>query len=180
MLEFIARNHPRAWLSLASLHEELDDLDRSKQDIRRFLETCPEDAEAKPAWEKLASLCQKTRDWSGEIHARIEMSKLPTVPFYVISNTANRLNELFREKRQLFETQEKRIVVEALVNTMEKRIKKADANDFSRLAWLCLHLRDEEKAKGFTNMGLKLDPDNVYCQRLLAGLEKSYCAAYNR
>jgi len=180
VLEFIARNHPRAWLSLASLHEELDDLDRSKQDIRRFLETCPEDAEAKPAWEKLASLCQKTRDWSGEIHARIEMSKLPTVPFYVISNTANRLNELFREKRQLFETQEKRIVVEALVNTMEKRIKKADANDFSRLAWLCLHLRDEEKAKGFTNMGLKLDPDNVYCQRLLAGLEKSYCAAYNR
>ena len=174
VLEFIARNHPPAWLSLASLHEELNEPDRAKQDIGRFLETWPDDARGKPAWDKLASLCQKTQDWSGEVHARIEMSKLPSTSFYVISNTANRLNELFREEHQLFETQEKRIVVEALVNTMEERIKEANANDFSRLAWLCLHLRDEEKAMSFTNMGLKLDPDNIYCQSLLAKLEKSY------
>lgn len=174
VLEFIARGHPPAWLSLASLHEELNDPDRAKQDIKRFLETSPGEERRKIAWERLASLCQKTQDWSGEVHARVEMSTLSSTPLYIVSNTANRLNELFWQEHQLFETQEKRIVVQALVDTMERRIKEAEANDFSRLAWLCLHLKDEERASYFTHRGLELEPDNIYCQRLLEKLRKSY------
>jgi hypothetical protein len=174
VLEFIARGHPPAWLSLASLHEELNDLGKAKQAIRSFLETSPGEMERKCAWERLANLCQKAQDWSGEVHARIEMSKLPSTPFYVVSNTANRVNELFKQEYQLFETEEKRIIVQALIDTMEGRIKDADANDFSRLAWLCLHLKDEEKASYFTHRGLEAEPDNIYCQRLLTKLRKSY------
>jgi tetratricopeptide (TPR) repeat protein len=174
VLEFIARGHPPAWLSLASLHEELNDLDKAKQAITSFLEMSPAEAQRTRAWDRLANLCQKARDWSGEIHARIEMSKLPSTLFYVVSNTANRVNELFRQEHQLFDTEEKRIIVQDLVETMEKRVNEADANDFSRLAWLCLHLKNEEKAGYFTQRGLEEDPDNIYCRRLLAKLRRSY------
>jgi hypothetical protein len=177
VLEFIARGHPPAWLSLASLHEELSDLDKARLAITSFLETSPVEAEKSRAWDRLATLCQKARDWSGEIHARIEMSKLPSMPFYVVSNTANRVNELFRQEHQLFDTEEKRIIVQGLVETMENRISEADANDFSRLAWLCLHLKDEEKAGYFTQRGLEEDPANIYCQRLLAKLRKNHSLA---
>jgi len=174
VLEFISRGHPPAWLSLASLYEELNDLGKAKQAITTFLETSPTEAERKCGWERLANLCQKAQDWNGEVHARIKMAQLPSTPFYMISNTANRLNELFRQEHKLFETREKLIIVQALVDTMESRIKEADVNDFSKLAWLCLHLKSEEKAIYFTQRGLEADPDNIYCQRLLTKLQKSY------
>jgi hypothetical protein len=173
VLEFIARGHPPAWLSLASLHEELSDPAKARQAVTNFLETSPIEADRKRAWDRLANLCQKNQDWSAEIHARVEMSKLPSTPFYVISNTANRMNQLFSQEHQSFEMEEKRIIVEGLIETMENRISEADANDFSRLAWLCLHLKNEEKAGYFTQRGLAAEPDNIYCQRLLTKLRKS-------
>jgi hypothetical protein len=102
------------------------------------------------------------------------MSKLQSAPFYVVSNTANRVNELFKQEYRLFETEEKRIIVQGLVETMENRIDEADANDLSRLAWLYLHLKNEEKASYFTQKGIEADSDNIYCQRLLTKLRKSY------
>jgi tetratricopeptide (TPR) repeat protein len=167
ILEFTAKGWAPGWLLLASLYEELNSYEEAKEAIRRFLETTNAPERDKTlAWERLAGLCQKTEDWPAEVHARIELSKLPKTPFYVISNTANRLNELFREEYSLYDTQEKRIIAQTLVDTMAKRTKEGSANDFSRLAWLCLHLKDEERAKEFTLKGLELQPDNTYCQRL--------------
>jgi hypothetical protein len=166
VLEFTARGFPRTWLMLASLHEELGDCSAAKDAVRRFLETGPRETDLSFGWERLANLCQKSRDWSGEVHARIEMARLPGTAFNVISNTANRLNELFREESDLYDSDEKRIVVQSLVDTMAKRRREANAVDLSRLAWLCLHLKDETMARQFTIQGLEQDQENVYCRRL--------------
>ena len=83
-----------------------------------------------------------------------------------VSNAANRVNDLFRQNVLRLDTEEKRIIVRRLVDAMEAQIREADATDCSRLAWLFFHLRDLDKARQYTKMGLKLDGDNIHCRNL--------------
>ena len=130
--------------------------------MQNYLET-PENIETNiKAWEKFASLCVKTQDWLGEIHARVEIAQLPGTQFFVISDTANRLNSFFRQQLLVLDTDEKEILVNKLLEVMEKRIQEGDATDCSRIAWLFLHIRNEQKAKEYTEMGLTKDGMNEY------------------
>ena len=49
---------------------------------------------------------------------------------------------------------------------MERRIEEGGATDCSRLAWLYRHIKDDERARRFVELGLKQDPENEYCDRL--------------
>jgi hypothetical protein len=137
----------------------------------RYLETTPNSRDQQIAWERLASLCQRTSDGVGEIHALVEMCKLPNTPFSRLSNTANRLNALFREQYLALDSLEKKIVVQNFVYLLESRADEAEAIDYSRLAWLCLHINDESKARKYAESGLLLDPHNEHCKRLVKRLE---------
>jgi hypothetical protein len=97
MLEFIARKYPPAWLMIASLHEEAgtaDSFEKAKEALRRYIESTPGDSGQWDAWDKLSKICYRTEDWKGEIHASIEMCKLPDVSFFQISNSARVMNSL--------------------------------------------------------------------------------------
>jgi hypothetical protein len=48
----------------------------------------------------------------------------------------------------------------------------ADATDLSRLAWLYLHVKQDERALEIAKKGLAIEPDNQYCQGLIARLER--------
>jgi hypothetical protein len=173
MLEFIARKYSPAWLLLASLHEESGleaSLESAKDVVRRYLETKPQELDQQQAWTRQAELCQRTNDWTGEAHALVELCQLLNVPFSTISYAANRLNSLFFHHLLVLDTDEKQVVVRRLVTVMEGRISEADSTDCSRLAWLCLHLRDRERAVKFTRVGLALQPYNEYCQKLATEL----------
>lgn len=117
------------------------------------------------AWERLAGLCVKTQDYSGEMHARLELCQLPNAPFRAISDAVNRLNGLFW-LQYVLDTEEKQVVGHRLADVMSDRISEADATDCSRLAWLCRHLGDRERARYFTEQGLARDLDNPYCNKL--------------
>lgn len=169
MLEFLGRKYPPMWLLLASLHEEFESrgaIERAKEAIRRYLESGPSDQERIGAWERLATLCRRTDDWTGECQALVEMCQLMKTPFELISNCANRLNSLFRLHPHSFDAEEKRVIVRRLVETMESRIGEADANDLGRLAWLCLHLHDKDRAARITERGLGMEPANEHLCRL--------------
>ena len=90
MLEFIAGKFPPAWLLLAKLYQELEsarDLEKAKEATKRYIESVPNDPVGlENAWGKLAILCQLTQDVSGEIQARVEICKLPDVPFRTVSD----------------------------------------------------------------------------------------------
>jgi len=64
------------------------------------------------------------------------------------------------------DTDEKRILLQRLATVMEDRVFEADADDYSRLAWLKLHLNDEGRARELTEEGLKLDGENSHLKRL--------------
>ena len=170
ILEFVAQHYPPAWLEIASLYErsvQLDRIDRAAAAVRRYLETEPDADSQRYAWRHLAELCQVAEDWSGELHARVELCLLPASDFDTITETANRLNGLLA-RQQFFDTEEKRVLAQKLARTMEARLNEADATDHSRLAWLYLHLDDKSRAREVTQAGLRKEPGNEHCQKLLS------------
>jgi NB-ARC domain len=167
ILEFIAGRYPRAWLLVARLAEESGSAgsdERAKEAIRRFLETASSN-EAYQEWRHLAELCARTKDALGEAHALVERCQLAEASFQDLSYTARRLNTLKTGPSGLgFD--EKRTLIERLIDLMEKRTAEANATDLSRMAWLHLHLDNEKRAKEHVSRGLEMESDNEYCRGL--------------
>ena len=168
IVELVAQHSPSAWLSLASLYEEegsRGSLEEAKSSLRHYLEAAPTSASSM-VWKRLADLCERTNDFVGAVHALVEMCEHSVVPFSVVSNTANKLNSLFWNKSLRLDTDEKKILIQRLASVMTGRLSEADPNDYSRLAWLQLHLGNEREAKHLTEEGWKLEAGNEHLQRL--------------
>ncbi|MGB2982803.1 MAG: NB-ARC domain-containing protein [Candidatus Bipolaricaulia bacterium] len=167
MLEFVGRGYPEAWLMLADLQEEQGELESAKNSVRRFLEREP--GGSSTAWTRLQNLCVKTEDWSGQAHALLEISELPEADLQKTSSCANTLNWLLHEGKLRLDTDEKRVVMTRMVRLMEERIEEFEAtgDDYSRLAWLYLHLGRKKDAGECAHEGLQVDSQNEHCLRLL-------------
>jgi hypothetical protein len=153
---------------LSQLYEESnleDGLERAKEAITRYLETGPKIDEQQLAWQKLAHLCVRTKDWTREIQAQVELCTLPGTPFDTISNAANRLNGLLFSQHFLA-MEDKIPMLRRLTQVMDPRIDEGNATDCSRLAWLYLHLQNEQRAKELVMKGLQLDPTNEHCVKI--------------
>ncbi len=169
IIEMICRNYHPGWLAVARWYmeeESPDSLAKAKTVLRRFLEEDSTSDEAAEAWRSLAVCCFKTNDTMGEIHAFIERSKIASVPFDDLSNTANRLNILLRAHAIDVGVDEKRILAGELLQAIKQRKREATADDFSRMTWLAIHVRDYVTASDFVRAGLALEPDNPYLLKL--------------
>lgn len=177
VLEYVARKFPRAWLLLAKLYQEIDfrNTEKAKECIRRYIETSPLNKnELSLAWADLAQLCSQTEDWTGEIQSLVEMCQLPDTSFYDISNSVNRVNSLFNQQFYVLDSEEKRIISQRLAEVMEDRIySEGDATDCSRLAWLLVRLKNENKAKQIADYGLNIESENEYCKKFINRLNAS-------
>jgi hypothetical protein len=170
IMEFIAQRFSPAWLLLASLYEEsgtAESAERAKDALQRFLE---KDSTNMAIWSRLAFLCKRTMDWLGEIHARVEICSLPGTTMESISETINRWNGVYKQQIVSIAADERHLIGRKLLAIFNERLEEADATDFSRAAWLCLSLEEIEMAKEFTHVGLRLEPDNEFCQNLAAKL----------
>ncbi len=173
MLEFIARHHRPAWLRLASLHEESrtsDGLINAAEAVRQYLAEARVPTERALGWKRLSELYRRMGDIGGEIHALVEISELDGAPVEELSSAANRVNLLLRENYAALESDEKRILVQKLARTLERRVGELDATALSQLAWLEIRLDDERAALAFVKIGLERDAGNEHCQRLKAKL----------
>lgn len=163
VLEYIATDYPPAWLNLAQLQAELGKHADALRSINRYLEQRPTDLEG---WRRLSDAYRAAQDTIGEMHARLQLAELAKPPFDELSKAAVRLNGLLSRRELLLTSDERRGMAAKLRRLMEARHSEADATDLSRLAWLCLHDRDEEAATKWTEKGLILDPDNEHCLSL--------------
>ncbi len=169
IVEMICRNFNRGWLVVARWYMEEGSpaaLEKAKSVLRRFLEQDSSSEEAAEAWRSLAACCFKTNDTMGEIHAFIERSKIASVPFDDLSNTANRLNYLLRMHALAVGVDEKRILAEELLQSLKQRRDEATADDYGRMTWLAIHVHDLETAKEFVHAGLELEPENPHLMKL--------------
>ncbi|MCC7542082.1 MAG: hypothetical protein IT379_38035 [Deltaproteobacteria bacterium] len=166
ILEFIACSYPGAWLELATMYEESsqpDGMDRAIYALRRYLESGTQEY-AGEVWTRLAEICRRTGDTVGELQALIEAAECTGASLEAVSAAANRVNNLFRVAA--VDSSEKHILVRRLVDAMAANIGRGTATDYSRLAWLCLHLKDAVRARKYVAAGLQLDPTNEHCVRL--------------
>jgi hypothetical protein len=168
VIEMICRHYNPGWLVLARWWAETDTsvgFEEAKKAVRHFLENEPTGELAAEAWRALAFYCHKTGDVLGEIHAFVERSQISCVPFYDLANTADRLNQLFRDQTLDMDREEKRIFAQRIADALHRRKSEAKADDFSRMAWLALNLKDQGRAREYVAAGLKLDPDNYHCRK---------------
>ena len=160
VLEYIATGHPPAWLNLAALQQEAGDVAGALRSVNRYIESRPGDQEA---WRSLALLYRRLEDPLGEMHARLQLAELAKPPFHELSTAAARLSGMLSRREIELEADERRLMVGRLRSLMEARSDEADATDFSRLAWLCMHVRDTDAADRWALAGLGLEPENEHC-----------------
>lgn len=175
LLEFIARRHNRTWLLIAELHLEGDTDDLALTGAQGAIEHYLEAQETDwTGWKLLSEIHAIRRDTGGECHALAQMAECPNVPFLEISNAAAKFAHLFSQSKDLFERDEKRILVGRLAKAMDSRALEGDATDRSRLAWLYLHMKVEPQARNHVQAGLDLDSHNQHCIKLAERLDMQH------
>ncbi len=164
ILEYVASHYAPAWLNIA-------DLRGSRGERRAEAEALAQYASLKPGdptgWRRLAAAEAALGDAEAEMNALLQLAELPTTPYREISKAADTFNHHHANHRLSTDSLEKRLVAERLRSLMDSRIAEADATDFSRLGWICMHLMDQISAKEYARRGLAIDPGNPFCRKLL-------------
>ena len=169
VLESICRAYNPGWLLVARWHMEqrtLEGYECAKEELKRFLENSPTPEQAAEAWRLLGHCCYQTDDSLGEVHAFIERAQAVPVPFHVLSNTANRLNIFLRDRGFEIDRDQKRDLASRILSVLNQRRTEAEANDYSRMAWLAIHLEQEATAIDYVRSGLLLEAENYYLSKL--------------
>lgn len=178
VMEFLAEEMPTAFYRLSDLAWEVDDSeqakDRAKGYLRRYLEV-PSASNKRMVWLKLAELCRATQDATEEIHALCEAALLSSSDAEELGGFANRLNNRIRElKSDRIEeawSPEVQDLLQKVIGEMERHLGELTATDCSRLAWLYLNVRNDERARDIARLGVERDPGNEFCQRLVERLD---------
>jgi hypothetical protein len=102
----------------------------------------------------------------GEVHAFIERAQVCDVPFYDLSNTANRLNQFLYGHGLQIDPEQKRDLASRILAVLSQRRSEANAGDLSRMAWLAIRCGQESLARDFVEAGLKKDKDNYHILNL--------------
>lgn len=169
VLEFLASQHSKTWLLTAELEFEMG-LPKNQANaaacLRRFLETDPPDKDALQAWLRLEQYYRQAGNIAEACAAILKADKIEEQPYYRLSNMASALNSDTQTRAELTKDQIA-AAYKPLSTLMESRLSEANAVDHSRLAWLHLHCRQEERSLEVAELGLSYDPHNVYCQRLV-------------
>lgn len=168
VLEMICRSYNPGWLLMARWQMERrvpDGYQRAKEAASRFLENGPRASEAVEGWRLLGDACHSLNDPIGEVHASVERAQLAAVPFFDISNAANRLNGMFRSQIPI-DKDKRRLLANRLLDVIDRRKDEASPDDLSRMAWLAINAGHEDKARVYTKKGLTVAPENNHCRRL--------------
>jgi hypothetical protein len=164
VLEYVASRFPRAWLSIADVRRGLRQPEEELHAARRYVEAAPGEP---VGWRRLAGLYQRAGDSPAEMEATLQLVALPGTPYREMSNLAARFTSLVRDG-ELQDLEARSFTAKRIRRLMEGRLSEADPTDLSRLGWVCVQMKDYDRAVELANQGLAKDPNNAHCQRLAA------------
>lgn len=162
ILEYLARQYTPGWLLLSELLDESGRTEEARSAVASFLERSGDPHGRAEAWQRLADLARRERDAPAEMHALVEFAQQEGLEFDDVSRVASRINGLVKNEPRAVDSDEKRILIKRLIDVLASRVREASATDLSRLAWLCIHVRDVESARRYVEIGLQDEPDNEY------------------
>ena len=169
VLEFLTTRYPYASVLLARLVSELG---QDESEVEHYLLNYVQGSEhpkmpAWEAWKRIAGIRKRRGDVSGELHALAQSCRHDSTPASELSNAANQINIILRrESPEKLSREEKQFLIKDVVGALEGSSNKLNATDFSRLAWLQIHLGESVSALDTARRGLAIDPDNQHCRSL--------------
>ncbi|WP_233081853.1 hypothetical protein, partial [Rheinheimera soli] len=169
IIEMICRAYNPGWLIVARWHMEQrtkSGYDLAKEELRRFLENETDALLASEAWRLLGHSCYQTHDTLGEVHAFTERAQLANIPFYDLSNTANKFNNFLSEGGLEIDREQKRDLATRILQIMDQRIEEAGGDDLSRMAWLAIRAERDIDARRYVEEGRNKYPENYHLVRL--------------
>ena len=176
LLEKIAFSYNDTYPLLARWLEETGDESLYKDALMYlllYLERETSEAKKVIAWNQRAEISRKLKLPLEEIHSLIEMSQYSEVNFSDISNVVNKVNRMLSQQELILENNSvKRELLSDIYEVIWKRRTEADSVDFSRMAWLALHLDKIPQAKELVHLGLQKDEYNKHCLKLKEKLDK--------
>lgn len=170
-MEYLSSKYPQIWSDIASFYNKFNQVEKEKASYRELLKVERDHAKRLEIWKILRDIGYHHNDWECESSALLEIVNMPGVSYEEISHAAYRINKYYMENGTNDDLS-RNYLIKAVISKMEGRIKEANANDLSRLAWLFMNLQDPNKALIYGKMGLTKDKSNVHCQRLVSKLTK--------
>ncbi len=175
ILDVICQIYNPGRILLARFYMEQDSTDsnlkKAENTLNLFLQDNSNEGDAIQAWIMLSKIYKQRKDHFNYIHTLNKVSQFDTTYFWKISNAANEINMLLRNPQLDISTTKKLHLIQPILDILEKRKSEAKADDFSRMAWLALHIQQHIKAKEYVVQGLKLDSQNQHCLKLKDNLE---------
>ena len=151
LIERIGISYVESWPIIARWLEESgeeDLLKEAKKHLYLYLESEASEANKVSAWNQLAEVSRKLKLPLEEIHALIESSQYSLVEFSDLSNVVNKVNHMLNTQELILDNHDvKSDLLSKIYGVVWRRKSEGDAVDFSRLAWLALHLDKSEDAK---------------------------------
>ena len=120
----------------------------------------------------MSDICKFTNDWEGESHALLELIQMPNIQLRTISDAANRINSHIYNDFDARIDDYKGEMLDIIIAVFRKQLNNSDATDMSRLGWLLLNNNLPDEAEEVVARGLELDPDNIFCKRLMESMER--------
>lgn len=172
ILRFICRKHPSSWLSLANLLVENFDFNGTIDALENFLGSSESDENKIGAWKKLSEVYRKISDYPAEAHCLLQLSNIPSTSFITVSNSVDRLNALMGESKFTPNGEQKVQIARQMYDIFKRRLEteQGGADDYSNLAWLCIHLRDANQAKKIVTEILRSYPLHQHSLKLAKSL----------
>lgn len=172
ILEYLCRKVPRAYIFLGNLFEELDDTDNLIISTQRYIQSNPSPSQKRSSWKKLANKFGENNNWISESHALSEICLIPNTQISEISSIADRIIKKVDNQNQT-DVEHKTRVFSKVAEIFEQRIGESDSStDYSRLAWLYIHLRKHDKSLKYAKKGITINPSCPYCKKIIKRLEK--------
>lgn len=173
ILEYLCRKIPIGYTYLSDLFEELGNTEKVIESTKRFIQSDPPSTEKRNAWRKLVNIYQYQNNWIAESHALSELCLVPDTQISEISNIADRMiRKIMSQERT--DIEHKTLIFEKVAEVFESRIiESSNSTDYSRLAWLNMHLKKRDKALSFAKRGKDINNTCGYCNKLIYKIENN-------
>jgi hypothetical protein len=163
LIETLAMLWPSAWLELARYRRQIgassEDIDTA---LRRAVEENPND---KNAWLERADFAKASNNHAVRTASLVSAVDAAPADIELLLEAASQLAyyvgsaEIPKARRYIF--------LSSVRSHMQKVAQQLDASGLSRLAWLYLLVGDQVNGKKYAQMGLKMEPNNSYCNKIM-------------
>lgn len=171
ILKYLCTKLPEGYKYLSDLYAELNYEKEVIQSTLRYIQSSPSDTEKRNSWRKLVKIYRRNDDWVSESHALTEICLTPGTQISEISNISDRIIKKIMSQKET-NLEHKNLLFSEISEVFEDRIKESNnSTDYSRLAWINIHLKKKDKALKYAKEGIAINKHCSYCMKIISKIE---------